>query len=64
MIALVVLHILICPPGGALACDRAEVRARSCAEAEAWARGWLRPGQELELDGCIPEQPRRLVARP
>ncbi len=34
------------------ACEEGEVRARSCAAAEAFVRGGMRPGQTLHLVHC------------
>lgn len=40
------------PAIGWPACEEGEVRARSCAVAEAWVRAGLRAGQVLHVSGC------------
>lgn len=37
---------------GAHACEAGEIRARSCAAAEAWVRAGMRDGQELIVLSC------------
>jgi hypothetical protein len=36
------------------ACEEGEVRARSCAAAEAWVRAGMREGQTLHVASCEP----------
>lgn len=40
------------PAIGWQACEEGEIRARSCAAAEAWVRAAMRPGQTLHVSSC------------
>jgi hypothetical protein len=59
MTAFVVLAMLVCnvvdgQPGDD--CETLEISARSCAEAAAWARGWIPPGYVVALAQCTEQR--------
>jgi len=58
--ALVLLSLLICAieRDGTFAddCDGMEIRARSCPEAMAWARGWIPPGHGVAMAQCVEQR--------
>jgi hypothetical protein len=37
-------------------CEHIEIRARSCAEAAAWARGWIPAGHVVASAACSEER--------
>jgi hypothetical protein len=57
--ALVLLVLLVCdvtPDGWGDECETVEIRARSCGEAMAWARGWIPPGHGVAMAQCVEQR--------
>jgi len=55
MVAFVLLSLLVCnltPDGFGDDCEEMDIRARTCAEAAAWAQGWIPPGHGIAMAEC------------
>lgn len=52
MMHVAILLFALCAAGDPDDCEMGEIRARSCAAAEAYLRAGMRPGQTLFVWGC------------
>lgn len=52
LLVFTICSVAMDPAIGWFACEEGEIRARSCAVAEAWIRAGLRDGQTIHISTC------------